>query len=367
MKPWMGALAVAAGLAVLPSTALADGPVSLFEFKVPDRAAIDQLNNMGVDVTENVRPDANRGGLIVQIAADESEKARLEAMGYPRCARSSTSRTRRRSRQSARPRSPMTRQPPPTPRPAARSHGAQVAPPPTSSRPSAPTTSRTTPAASCRSRACPPTAHGNGASGSASTPARRMSAVLDSARAPWPTPADDPAVGLRRRRRLPVPLRLVRVGDENDGGRCPSSVRVASANGGVDTIAVKQWIEQGRQRASRPASCRTSTRTTWTRRRLTRQMRALQAEFPNISDIIELPNKTAGYQRLSQAIVGTADAVQPDADVADQRGHVATADQPKAVVLTSKRMRPDRRQRHLDPRSTTRAARSTGAVGHRHR
>jgi hypothetical protein len=53
----MGALAVAVGMAVLPGAALADGSVSLVEFKVPDRAAIDKLNNMGADVTENVRAE----------------------------------------------------------------------------------------------------------------------------------------------------------------------------------------------------------------------------------------------------------------------------------------------------------------------
>ena len=63
--------------------------------------------------------------------------------------------------------------------------------------------------------------------------------------------------------------------------------------------------EVGRQR--RPAvpgraSSRTSTPTTWIRRRATSGSPTSPREYPNISQIYDLPNKTPGYQRKAQTV-----------------------------------------------------------------
>ena len=54
----------------------------------------------------------------------------------------------------------------------------------------------------------------------------------------------------------------------------------------------------------------------------------LAAEFPNISELITLPNKTNGYQRRAQATMAGATGVRQHA--------VRAAQQQSAVVLTSR-------------------------------
>ncbi len=131
---------------------------------------------------------------------------------------------------------------------------------------------------------------------------------------------------------------LFRVGNVGDGGTMPATVRVASANGGVDTIAVKQWVSQSGS-GQYPNGFLKDFNTHYVDpQEAMAKIRALQAEFPNISKLIDLPNKTPGYQRLSQAIVGTTTPYNPQITSLSSAGTVASADQPKAVVVTSKLM-----------------------------
>ncbi len=81
MRPWMGAMAAAAAIAVLPASAFADDS-SVYEFKLPNKATVDQLINLGFDVGDGV--DQSQPGFVkATIVATSSEKAQLEAMGYP--------------------------------------------------------------------------------------------------------------------------------------------------------------------------------------------------------------------------------------------------------------------------------------------
>ncbi len=335
MKPWMGALAVAAGLAVLPSTALAEGPVSLFEFKVPDRAAIDSLNNMGVDVTENVRPDTNAGGLIVQIAADESEKAQLEAMGYPALRtvfdeQDAQALKSERDAAIANDADALAN--------AKAGHAVKRAKGATADVVKAQRADYFENYAGrfLSIEGTSSDGHGNGSNGSGTYIGPAMSAVWDSGpgtaadsggTTPLSTFVDD-GVYLYH-------FRLVRVGDKNDGKPLPTSVRIASANGGTDTIAVKEWTSKDGK--GFPAGFQQDFNTHYVDpQEGYARVRALAAQYPNISNIIELPNKTNGYQRPAQAIVGTAVPYNPQLTSLSSAGSIATANQPQAVVLTSK-------------------------------
>src|SRR3954454_4953703 len=83
MRPWMGALAAAAALAFVPASALAadDGP-TVYEFKLPDKAAADNLINLGYDLGDGL--DQSHAGYVkATIGATDGEKGQLEAMGYP--------------------------------------------------------------------------------------------------------------------------------------------------------------------------------------------------------------------------------------------------------------------------------------------
>ena len=73
MRPWMGAMAAAAAIAVLPASAFADDS-SVYEFKLPNKATVDQLIGQGFDVGDGV--DQSQPGFVkATIVATSSEKA----------------------------------------------------------------------------------------------------------------------------------------------------------------------------------------------------------------------------------------------------------------------------------------------------
>ena len=109
----------------------------------------------------------------------------------------------------------------------------------------------------------------------------------------------------------------------------PSQVRVASANGGVDTIAVKRWTSKDGK--GFPTQYVKDFTTDYVDpQQAYKKIRDLRAEFSNLADIIDLPNKTAGYQRKAQTVVGLA------TPYAGATGNLSTALADQAVVLTSK-------------------------------
>ena len=81
MRSWMGAIAAAAAIAVLPSAAHADDGSSLVQFKLPDKATVDQIAAQGADLDHGVIPV--EGGVLVSVQVTPEERARLEAQGYP--------------------------------------------------------------------------------------------------------------------------------------------------------------------------------------------------------------------------------------------------------------------------------------------
>jgi hypothetical protein len=82
VKPWFGAVAVAAVMAVLPNVAVADDGTSVVQFKLPNKAAIEQLEAQGADLDHGYL-DAPGGGVLVSAVVTDAEKAQFEAMGYP--------------------------------------------------------------------------------------------------------------------------------------------------------------------------------------------------------------------------------------------------------------------------------------------
>ena len=82
VKPWMGAAAVAAVMAVLPSAALADDGYSVVQFKLPDKATMERLEAQGADFDHGFI-DAPGGGILVSAVVDDAQKALFEAQGYP--------------------------------------------------------------------------------------------------------------------------------------------------------------------------------------------------------------------------------------------------------------------------------------------
>ena len=122
---------------------------------------------------------------------------------------------------------------------------------------------------------------------------------------------------------------IFRVGDLGDGKPMPSTVRVASSNGGVDTIAVKRWTSADGK--GFPATYAKDFSTDYVDpQQAYAKIRSLATEFPNLAQIYDLPNKTAGYQRKAQTVLGMAAAYTGSTSTP------ATADQARAVVLTSK-------------------------------
>src|ERR1044072_3406003 len=82
MRPWMGAFAAAAAIAVLPASALADDGQSVYEFKLPNKATADQLIKLGYDLGDGL--DQSQPGFVkATIDATPSEKAPPEATGDP--------------------------------------------------------------------------------------------------------------------------------------------------------------------------------------------------------------------------------------------------------------------------------------------
>src|SRR5262249_54999686 len=80
-----------------------------------------------------------------------------------------------------------------------------------------------------------------------------------------------------------------RVGDLNDGKPMPSQVRVASANGGVDTIPVKRWTSNDGK--GFPTQYVKDFTTDYVDpQQAYKKIRDLESEFGDLADIIDLPN-----------------------------------------------------------------------------
>src|SRR3954452_23570620 len=139
-----------------------------------------------------------------------------------------------------------------------------------------------------------------------------------------------------------------RLGAPDDGAPLPAMVKIAASNGTVDTVSVKEWI------AKNPPGYAQGFKSGFVTHyneesEAYQKMRDLAAEFPNISQAIKLPEPTTGYQRHAQTMLGYTNAtgtgptatvpyVRFDANNLPVAGASPTtgAQQNGTVVLTSK-------------------------------
>jgi hypothetical protein len=340
MKPWMGTrsrraliatLALALSAAAAPGVArAADDGVSEVQFKLPDRAAVDTLNNMGADLTESVTPGDN-GSVYVDAIVTSEQKAQYTAMGYEPIQTVADEATWEAVTNEAnladKAQSDAF---------ANLKAGKDVAS--AKGKNAAPDTvnvGRADYFQNYAGRFISIEAHTT--DGIATGTTRYSGPVLTAA---WLDGSgtqlgsgtltgfvDDNAYLYSRN--------LFRVGAVGDGGTMPATVRVASADGGVDTLPVKEWTSTNGKAS--PIGFVQDFNTDYTDpQKAYAKITALAAEFPNISQVYDLPNKTNGYQRKSQAIVGTATPYNPNITSLSSAGSVASADQAKAVVVTSR-------------------------------
>jgi hypothetical protein len=128
---------------------------------------------------------------------------------------------------------------------------------------------------------------------------------------------------------------LVRIGDVGTSDpAAPTRVRVGSSDGGMQEGAVSTWLGGGLPpRASGFLSGFSTHYMDPTE--IYARFHELAEEFPNISELITLPNKTNGYQRKAQAIMaGTSeigDAPGFGAPLLETTGEI-TAEQPVATI-----------------------------------
>jgi hypothetical protein len=88
--------------------------------------------------------------------------------------------------------------------------------------------------------------------------------------------------------------------------RRPSQIRVTSSTGGVATGFVSNWLED-----VKPLTDRRDYKSDFVDdykhpQQLYARFEEIAEQYPNIAEIIELPNKTNGYQRKAQATIGAA-------------------------------------------------------------
>ena len=83
----------------------------------------------------------------------------------------------------------------------------------------------------------------------------------------------------------------------------PASIRVAAPNGDVATLAVKRWTD-GSGTTSPGGFIQDFVTHYVTPREAYEKVRLLSSEFPDTAELLRLPNKTNGYQRKAQTVIG---------------------------------------------------------------
>jgi hypothetical protein len=328
-----------------PAVARADDGVTLTRFKLPDRAALDELNKLGADLAEDVTP-APDGSLYADIVVTPQEKAMYQAMGDQPV---QTLQDEATAEQNVRDRNAALKEE--RDAMANLDAGRRVA------------SAKSAAAASDVVRAQRADYFENYAGRFLSVEGTTTDAAVTcqivngrnrcNYSGPQLTAAWFDAQGNQlgsgnlnafldtdQSQQPPYYLyhsTLYRVGNLNDGGTMPDSVRIASANGGTDTIKVKPWVSSAGS-GQFPNGFQKDFNTHYVDpQEAMQRIRDLAATYPNISELVKLPNTTPGYQRNSQAIVGTATPYDPGT-LLTRVGTVASAQQPSAVVVTSRLM-----------------------------
>lgn len=88
----------------------------------------------------------------------------------------------------------------------------------------------------------------------------------------------------------------------------PDKIRVTSPSGDSVIVEVNDWLPINDDDAFGPHYETDFITSYLTPTELYDRIHALQAEFPQISEIVELPYKTNGYRRLAQAVLGDSNA-----------------------------------------------------------
>ena len=92
------------------------------------------------------------------------------------------------------------------------------------------------------------------------------------------------------------------------GTPMPAFIRISAPNGDVAQLDVKKWVGNGAPQYA--AGFQQDFMTHYVDPQESyKLMSDLAAQYPNISQVYDLPNKTPGYQRQAQTVVGTADAL----------------------------------------------------------
>jgi hypothetical protein len=342
MRPWRGArrgacLAIVVLAAAAPGAASAADGTALVTFKLPNAGAVDTLNDLGADLAESVRPGPG-GSVFVDAVVTPSEQARLEALGYQAVGTIQDDAAyaavkAERNAAIADEQAALAN---------VRAGGA---------------TGKARSLAADKVQAQRADYFENYAGRFLSIEGYTSDQHVTCAQGPnGETCAyDGPALTgawldaggnvlgsavlspfVDDRQYLYHTL-LVRVGDLNDGKPMPATVRVASADGGVDTLPVKPWVSKDGK--GFPATFQKDFNTHYVDpQEGYKRIRDLAAAYPNISQIYDLPNKTTGYQRKSQAIVGTV-TPYTGSTTSDTRNNIIgglnAANQAQAVVLTT--------------------------------
>jgi hypothetical protein len=322
VKPWLGAVAVAAAMLVAPGAAAADDGSSLIQFKLPDKDAIEKLVSLGTDLDHGILP-AEDGGILVSAVVTPEERAVLEAMGYPAVAvihGPDDAEKLRAQREAALAQKKAALD-------ALRTNAAGV-----KGASAAPGTVRAQRAEyfenyagrflSIEGTTTEATVTGNQYTGPQLTAAwydgdgneigtANLQALLDTDVTP---------------RYYMYHRTLVRLGNVGDGGM-PASVKIASSTGDVDELPVREWVSN--DGADHPDGFIEDFNTHYVLpREAYAKLRELANEFPNIAQVYDLPHKTNGYRRKAQAVLGVATPYTGQTSI-------ASADQSRAVVLTS--------------------------------
>src|SRR3954465_11342790 len=339
MRPWMGALAATAAIAMLPAaTALAaDGDPSVIEFKLPDKATAQKLIDQGFDLADGV--DQSHAGFVqATIVVTPEQKAQLEAMGYPAVNTIQTPAdvdALRADRQAT----------------IDAENAAKAA------LKNAPTgKSKSATVGTVRAQRADYweddggrwlSVEGTTTQAAVTAPRTYSGPQLV---ASW-YDANGTQIGSGNLQPYldtdvtPVAPYLYhvsryRLGDASTVGTpMPAFVRIAAPNGDVAQLDVKKWVGNGAPQYSQGFLQDFMTHYVDPQESY-KLMSDLAAQYPNIAQVYDIPNKTPGYQRKAQTVLGYQNASYVTFDAGNlptgSTSALATANADRAVVLTSK-------------------------------
>ncbi len=341
MRPWMGALAAAAAIALVPTaSALAqqdDSNTTVFEIKLPDKAAAQNLIDQGFDLGDGLdQTDPNN--IKATVVATPSEQAELAALGYPavdtietpadvaalRAQRDYAIDQENSAKAALKNGSKAKAGAPGTVRAQhadywedAGGRWLSIEGTTTQQHVTCTTTNGRT---SCAYDGPQLVASWYDASGT-QIGSGNLTAYLDTDVTPQPP--------------YLYHVTKYRLGDASTiGTPMPSFIRIAAPNGDVAQLDVKKWVGNGAPQYA--AGFQQDFMTHYVDPQESyKLMSDLATQYPDIAQVYDLPNKTPGYQRLSQTVVGIT-ALYTGSTVAP-----ATAEQAKAVIMTSKTMGQD--------------------------